>query len=176
METGIIIASRGLPKTGQVTEYRAGDDGTYQGGWWRGRKIADNRERFIAKTIEGDKVVIDNATGLMWAADRFAAGCGDGDTDYWSDAILVGNALDFAGNTDWRLPNINELVSIINWNKYDPALDEPPFISTQSLNYWSSTVDKNDTCYALVINFRNGFISNEDKEEKVFLRCVRGGL
>ena len=72
------ILTRGLPKTGQSVVYSAGDDGTYQSGWWRGKLNANNKVRYIAKTIGGDDVVIDRATSLMWAADGTAAGCGSG--------------------------------------------------------------------------------------------------
>ncbi|GAH35530.1 unnamed protein product, partial [marine sediment metagenome] len=69
MDTGQVILSQGLPKTGQETEYREGDDGTYEFGWWKNRLNANNKTRFIAKTIGVHAVVIDLATGLMWPAD-----------------------------------------------------------------------------------------------------------
>ncbi len=176
METGIIIPSRGLPKTGQIVEYQAGDDGTTQGGWWLGRKIADNRERFITKTIDGDDVVIDLATGLMWAADGNEAGCNNGDINIWYNAIIYATGLDFAGYTDWRLPNVNELLSIVNWSKDNSSIDEPPFINTIYEFYWSSTTYVRVTTYALVVKFSDGSLRSEYKEELLYLRCVRGGL
>ncbi|GAJ23406.1 unnamed protein product, partial [marine sediment metagenome] len=102
---------------GQITSYRNGDDGEYEAGWWRGRLNADNKTRFIAKTIGGGSVVIDLATGLMWPADGVAAGCNNGVALSWEAAIDYALSLDFAGFTDWRIPNVKELASIIDFSR-----------------------------------------------------------
>ena len=176
MKAKQVALSRFLPKTGQVTEYRAGDDGTYQAGWWKGKTVADNKTRFIVKGIAAEYVVIDLATGLMWVQDGNALGCNNGNVLSWNDAIDFANALDFAGFTDWRMPNINELTSILNHSLISPIISEPPFANTYSAMYWSSTVSYTPN-YCRVCTFNNGHTSQGSLAiDSCRLRCVRGGL
>ncbi len=104
MKTKHVNPSRLLPKTQQVTPATAGTDGYYQAGWWKGRDVDTNKTRFIAQTIDGDDVIIDMATGLMWAADGNEAGCNNGATITWDNGLVYAELLDFAGFTDWRMP------------------------------------------------------------------------
>ena len=130
MEAYKEILSRLLPKTGQITSYYFKDDGELQLGWWKGLLYADNKERFIQQTINGDVVVIDRATGLMWAADSLEGGCGDGVSRDWELTMGIMPYITFAGFSDWVVPNVLQLFSISNLGKYNPAIDEPPFINT----------------------------------------------
>lgn len=170
------ILSRALPKTGQVTEYEAGDDGTYEAGWWLKRLNANNRARFVAKTIGGDKVVFDKVTGLMWAADGNEAGCNDGAEISWAGGIAYALALDFAGFTDWRVPNAKELMSIVTYVRVTPALLEPPFINTGIALYWSSTTYSAATSAAWQGEFDTGALTLAIKTDTELIRCVRGGI
>lgn len=170
------ILSRGLPKTGQDILAAPGDDGICQAGWWVKRKIANNRTRFIAKTIDGDVVVFDRATGLCWAGDGNEAGCNNGATLAWGDAIIYANILDFAGFTDWRVPNKSELYSLVNHSIYSPSIAEPPFSNTASGYYWSSTTRADITTKVWRVDFACGFVSTPDKINSEHLRCVRKGL
>jgi len=176
-EAGQNIITRQLPKTGQVIEYQAGDDGTYEAGWWKGRLNANNRTRWIARTIGGDDIVLDRATGLMWAADGNAAGCNNGALITWANAIIYAEALNFAGFTDWRLPNITELISIIARDIRNPTIKEPPFVNTNMANdYWSATTYFTDTLKAWNVLFSNGDTVTVVKTNTAYLRCVRKGL
>jgi len=176
METEQVILTRQLPKTGYTYSYSDGDDAYYQAGWWKGRKIADNKTRFIAKTINGDDVVIDRATGLMWAADGAAAGCNNGGTLNLTDAIVYANALDFAGFTDWRLPNINELFSIVKHLSTNPSIYTDFFSNTVNNHYWSSGGAGPGGTYGKTGLFTLGEVVRAFREEVHYLRCVRGGL
>ena len=55
----------------------------------------------------------------------------------WQQALAYCEDLDLAGHTDWRLPDRNELQSIVDYSRSDPAID--PLFSTVASNYWSST-------------------------------------
>ncbi|GAI62347.1 unnamed protein product, partial [marine sediment metagenome] len=157
-------------------EYRAGDDGAYQAGWWQGLKIADNKTRFIAKRINYNDVVIDLATGLMWPASGNKCACNEGLPLNWEDAITYALDLTFAGFTDWRLPNIIELLSIIDFSLANPAIKDPPFKNTQSLHYWSSSTYKGIITKAWTCNFLLGITATTLKTESKLLRCVRDGV
>ena len=176
MKAKNINLSRGLPKTGQTTEYRAGDDGTYQAGWWRGKNVANNKTRFVIKTIDGDVVVIDRATGLMWAADGNEAGCNGGVGLIWNAAIDYANALNFAGFTDWRLPDIDKLISIVDFGTLAPTIDEIYFTNTKTDYYWSSTTILSTPTSKYTVDFGSGISDSSAMGFPVALRCVRGGV
>ncbi len=122
-----------LLQTGQTASCRAGDDGHYR----KGVSFS-----YQTRMIAGGLVTIDNATGLMWASDGLAAGCNNGDLiNSWSGAIDWAEGLEFAGYSDWRLPNVRELLSLVNYSKFWPALDKAYFPGTGESNvYWSSTI------------------------------------
>ena len=171
------ILTRCLPKTGQETEYQAGDDGTYEAGWWKGRLNLNNRVRFVSKTIGGDVVVLDRATGLMWAANGNAAGCNNGARISWSNGITYANGLTFAGFSDWRLPNLRELMSIINWSLINPAISQPPFLNSKyDYGSWSSTTCVWSIEKGWAVTFDFGWNYYFDKTLTKYIRCVRKGL
>jgi len=167
LDAGQNIITRHLPKTGQVTSYRAGDDGVHEAGWWRGRLNANNRQRWIEKEIgpalppplTGD-IVLDRATGLMWPKDWSHAGTNDGLTLAWNAAIDWANALNWATFTDWRLPNIAELHSLVEFAGASPLYYSPPFVNIQDndpgYGLWSSTTDSINTDKAYVMRFALG--------------------
>jgi hypothetical protein len=128
-----------VPKTGQVTIYASGDDGDLQTG------VASPNPRFTDNT---DGTVTDKNTGLVWLKN---ANCFD--KRLWADAITNSNSLNSGecgltdGSTegDWRLPNYKELFSLLDANKFNPALPSGhPFTIVQSDYYWSSTTVESD--------------------------------
>lgn len=173
MDSEHIVLSRLLPKTGQTQPFKSGDDGHLEKGWWKNRPVVTNRERFVAKTINGDDVVIDRATGLMWAADGNESGSDMGDKLIWIEVCLYAEQLIFAGFSDWRIPNIVELVSIVDFGRYNPAID-PLFVNTHlDTRYWSATTVHNTTTAAFYVEFTNGGAYYIDKGNASYIRCVR---
>lgn len=107
--------SHGLPKTGRITEIIAGDDGTYERGWWLGTLNDNNRTRFIEKEYVTDEpIIIDLATHLIWPKDLNSVATDTGAKKNLSDAIAFCEALDFGGFDDWYMPNILEMCSLVN--------------------------------------------------------------
>lgn len=176
MKADQVILSRLLPKTGQVISYEDGDDGAIEAGWWRGLSVADNKTRFIAKTIDGNSVVIDLATGLMWDADRSIDGFGGGATMLWVDAVLFPLTRSYAGFDDWRMPNIKELRSIVDFTKTNPAIDTNFFPDTESDYFWTSTTYVSITTSAWAVKFDIGWDGHRPKGLVYPCRYVRGGL
>ncbi|MBU1128183.1 MAG: DUF1566 domain-containing protein [Candidatus Omnitrophica bacterium] len=127
-------ANYGLPKTGQETSYGANDDADYadpasedvgytrKNGTWAGWNADGGRF-----TDNGDGTITDNATGLMWVANPSTAGVGGKYS--WTNAILVCEGLTYAGHSDWRLPNVKELHSIVDYGRYNPSIDTNFFTS-----------------------------------------------
>jgi hypothetical protein len=158
----------GVPKTGQTTSYADYDDAWY----------VTNQNIGVPKsgahyTNNGDGTITDNATGLEWVADPTAAGVGG--TYSWADAITACEGLTYAGHSDWRLPNVKELQSIVDFSRVGPAIDTTYFTS-QSDIYWSSTTHAGSTVFAWGVSFGVGnVIGDVDKTSPYYVRPVRGG-
>ena len=100
---------------------------------------------------------------------------GSATTYTWSNAISYCESLSLGGRTDWRLPNVNELRSIINFTKAtSPSIDSTAFPNTQSLNYCSSSTFSQDINNALYVNFGKGYIYDLSKTSINSVRCVTG--
>jgi len=88
-------------------------------------------------TDNGDGTVTDNNKKLMWSKDANLFG-----RQYWYDAMDYCEGLMWANHTDWRLPSLAELKSLIDTSEYAPALPlGHPFLNVQPLDhyYWTST-------------------------------------
>ncbi len=180
-----------LSKTGQtkcydtagyeVTCMDTGHDGEIQAG------VVWQAPRF---TMNTDATVTDSQTGLIWAKDgnimltRDPGWDNDGAVtwQYALDYVAKLNAENYLGHNDWRLPNINELESLINADMSDLAvwLNSQGFTNMQSYNYWSSTTLASNTGDAWSISLNNGGwlnigIKNSDSYYVLLVRSGRGG-
>ena len=84
-------------------------------------------------TDNGDGTVTDNTTGLMWQKQD------DGVRRTWDQALEYCKGLSLGGHSDWRLPTVKELQSIVDYAKHNPAIDTMFFPDTKASVYWSST-------------------------------------
>ncbi len=162
-----------LPRTGQNACYDPGgsvvpcagpgQDGDKQvGAAWPSPRFTDN----------GDGTVTDGLTGLIWLKD---ANCTDaaggiersGGLLDWPSALAWCNKLangkcglsDNSVAGDWRLPNIVELRSLIDYSRHDPALSAGhPFYKVQPTWYWSSTTNPVTTTGAYNVGMGRGSI------------------
>ena len=73
---------------------------------------------------------------------------------------------------DWRLPTIQELLTLVNYNKYNPACD---LEDTQCNFYWSSSPFAPDSRNAWSVHFGEGVDYWEGKSRFHLVRCVRDG-
>ncbi|MCP4138859.1 MAG: DUF1566 domain-containing protein [Chloroflexi bacterium] len=98
----------------------------------------------------GNSTVSDNATGLTWMQNDSASGVN------WEAAINYCESLDFAGSSNWRLPNAKELHSIVDYKRSpdmtNSAAIDPVFNISMITNeagqsdypaFWSSTTHAN---------------------------------
>jgi hypothetical protein len=123
-------------------------------------------DRFVRD--DSKEVVIDNATNLMWQDDNEAKTV----KKAWEEAINYCENLTLGGYNDWYLPNINQLYSIIDENKYDPTIDST-FQNVVSKSYWSSTTAASNNSDAWEISFENGSDYWCNKTYVRNVRCVR---
>lgn len=167
--------SRGLPKTGQEISYANYDDGQYEAGWWLGLLNANNRTRFIEKEfVSGEIVVVDLATSLMWPKDLHSLICGTGETVPWINAVAIPIGKSYGGFSDWRLANIIELVSLVNYGVSAPSIYTDVFDNYPYGYYiWSANTLNNLTTYASQIAHTDGIgIRGKPKTESyMFIAC-----
>ncbi|MFC1883163.1 DUF1566 domain-containing protein [Thermodesulfobacteriota bacterium] len=118
----------------------------------------------------GDGTVTDHATGLIWQQ-------GESEMKDWETACAYCESLSLAGKNDWRLPNIKELKSIVDYDKYNPAINTAYFTDFPEVKhsyYWSSTAHSNMEGYAGAVLFFSGGVLYGCKSGDHFTRCVRG--
>ncbi len=172
-----------VPQTGQticsndfviIDCTNTGQDGEYQMG------VVCPDPRF---TDNGDGTVTDNCTGLIWLQNANCFG-----KKLWSAALTDSNNLadESCGLTDgsvvgdWRLPNVRELASLIDYGNWAPALPtDNHFTGVESFAYWTSTTAQQEKGYAWYVSFTGGNVSLTAKEEYLqhynYVWPVRGG-
>ncbi|HMO50476.1 MAG TPA: DUF1566 domain-containing protein [Kiritimatiellia bacterium] len=160
-----------IPRTGQTVSYTPEDDGEIQYG------TTGPTPRFTVATNDTDEVVTDHLTGLMWVkAPRSLPDNDIVNAWTWSNAVAYCRNLEYAGHSDWRLPNIRELLSLIDFGQTDFALPvQHPFSGLFASHYWSSTTRKDDPTLAWNIRPQYGFMGSNSKGNLMNLWPVRGG-
>jgi hypothetical protein len=162
-----------IPKTGQTVSYASGDDGYVEAGnSWPAVRFTDN----------GDGTMTDNLTGLMWLKD---AGCL---SKNWSSALTTIAGINTnptgyscqeyaASYSDWRLPNVNEIESLINFGDANSTswLGSQGFMNVKSSYYWSSTTYQNNTSQAWGLQMTKGRTATLSKKYSYSVWPVRGG-
>ncbi len=93
----------------------------------------------------------------------------------WQVAMDYCQNLTFDSKADWRLPNVDELQTILDRSKFYPATDKTMFPHIHSTYYWSSTTYAYNTDFAWYVNFSHGLVGRYGKSDNFYIRCVRGG-
>ena len=170
-----------VEKTGQITCYSdeepweeidctgTGRDGDLQMGVaWPEQRFTDNL----------DGTVTDHLTGLIWLKDGNCFG-----ERTWVEAISDCNGLatgscglsDGSSAGDWRLPNIKELQSLIDYGSFMPALPlGHPFINEYAV-FWSSTNNTHYDWISWYVSLISGSVGYDNKTEIYYVLPVRGG-
>ena len=152
-----------------------GQDGNYERNPMSFTKLDKNGNE-LPDSSSHWAMVRDNVTCLIWEVKtRY-----NKENKYtWQDAkdefIRKLNSSRFGGYSDWRLPHREELRSIVDYGKYDPAVNEQYFPYTMSSFYWSSstTVGHRDGAWGVYFNGGDG--TPKSKSSKYFVRAVREG-
>jgi len=106
-----------------------------------------------------DNEIRDHQTGLVWRRD-------------YKVGLTWQQALDYAKSLgdDWHLPTIDELETLLNRERFNPASDFP---DVPSACFWSSSSIVDNPYYAWLVNFNSGYVSHASKAGTLYARCVR---
>lgn len=143
--------------------------------------VAPDSRYTRSEPVAGQRVVTDTATGLIWkecVEGRTGAGCvGDASaTMTWASALAAARSSTWAGYGDWRLPNINELSSLVESGCHSPSINSSYFPNTSTnAIHWSSTTYGPNASFARAAGFGDGAHGAINKTANVELRLVRGG-
>jgi hypothetical protein len=143
---------------------------------WGFKGFSTIKHDYNLETIRGDVVVVDNATGLMWHQ--------GGSRKYmkWKKAkewIKKLNKIGYAGYYDWRIPTLEEAVSLLesskrtkNYYRGSPLNTDPVFDDKQRW-IWTGDRPSHLSHYGWGLNFTNGEASYYDD---LYVRPVRSVL
>ncbi len=133
-----------------------------------------NAENYTTVTRNGENMISDSATNLFWEGYSM-------DVDSWQGALSYCANLQYAGYSDWRLPNRNELASLVDYSKAGTGAEViSSFPGMTPDMFWTSTPG-NIGSNNWIIDMKSGVVSqmttDEMEEEQTFLvRCVRSDL
>ncbi|MGD9732942.1 MAG: DUF1566 domain-containing protein [Desulfamplus sp.] len=115
-----------------------------------------NSDNFV---INGDGTITDVITGLMWQETKNNA-------TTWKDALYYCENLNLGGYTNWRLPTIKELGTLIDYNRYNPSINIDIFSDNNPFALWSNTTCLGYLANAWITLFSLGAIDdyNGDKD------------
>lgn len=145
--------------------------------------------------------VSDNHTGLTWEV-KTVDGLRDQDHNYtWYDSayedvdgrtagvmdggncegsrcdtegyVAAVNDEGLCGASDWRMPTIDELHSILHMGRTNPAIDEDFFPNTVGGRFWSSSLDPGQDFRAWYVRAERGRDAGMDKNRGAAVRLVR---
>ena len=119
-------------------------------------------------TDNGNGTLTDNVTGLTWQQTDVA-------DKTWAEAVDYCNNLDLGGHTDWQLPALVELDSIMDLSvdtDTGAAAINPIFTGTAAAGYWTSTEDPDDSAQAWILDFGTTEDDTVAKSDTNYTRCV----
>lgn len=143
---------------------------------------------------------LDNVTGLMWELKTTGGLRSQNQTYSWFDSaspdgnagvVSAGNCKfegrcdtekfmqdvneqGLCGFNDWRMPNVNELLSIVDFGRALPAIDPDYFPNTQSADFWSATprpTEGRDISW--FVSFGDGLVHSTGRDGELYVRLVR---
>ena len=132
-----------------------------------------------------DNTIVDNTTNLEWQRCRLGTtwdasansclddGVSDNETYTWEQALEAAASNALNGGSDWRLPNIKELASIVEEACYNPAINLELFPDTPSDVFWSSSPYASYSYNAWIVSFGYGYDDDSNRDYSLYVRLVR---
>ena len=183
-----------LARAGQLQKVGGGNAG------FDFTKLDANGNALPASATSWD-CVRDNHTGLIWEVKTTSGLRGMYNTYTWYDPnspdgnsgtanggnctgsacdttgfVQAVNAQGLCGASDWRMPTWRELQGIVDYGRFNPAIDTGYFPNTPSSHFWSASPFANTSGGAWYVLFSHGYASYDVSRSYVrHVRLVRGG-
>ncbi len=131
-----------------------------------------------AFTDHGDGTVTHTVTGLMWQRCSMGqawngSGC-SGEAGEYTFEQAQGLTSSLGGHADWRLPSLWELMTIVDYDESNPAINGEVFPDTLSSLFWSGSPFANLSDVAWYVHFRHGNANGSSRDDARSVRLVRG--
>ncbi len=123
---------------------------------------------YKVETVKGEKVVIDHVTGLMWHQSGSRLHMNWTKAKQWIKDL---NSSEYAGYNDWRLPTVEEAVSLLEKAKKSDNIYIDTVFDKNQLYIW--TGDSYGSRTAWVVSFRNGQVTWIRIDFRNYVRSVR---
>ena len=146
--------------------------------------VKDNVTGLIWENKTNDGSIHDRSKTFTWCDTNAATNggnqgtCGTGTGNTATDTkayIKALNDANFGGFSDWRMPNVKEMESIVDMGMINPSINTVWFPSTVSSYYWLSTTYAFGSASAWCVYFTNGYAYSTNKTNAYAVRAVRGG-
>ncbi|MCP3925462.1 MAG: DUF1566 domain-containing protein [Desulfobacterales bacterium] len=181
-DTTIVKVGKFVVDTGQTQFYAVnfGEDSDYTINPPSFKKLNSSGAE-LDDSVSVWSMVKDNVTCLIWENKTNDGSINDYDDEYtWQDAQDVfitdlNSGSGFCGYTDWRLPTVKELSTIINSGRFPSTVNGDYFINTKSLYYWTVTTYAGNTVSAWLVDFFDGEVLYHGKTNSNYVRAVRSG-
>lgn len=129
-------------------------------------------EMFAEFSRDNEKeIVTDSTSGLMWQDDNVTKQT----KMNFADAKNSCEALKLGGYDDWRVPSIEELQTITDYSRFNPAIQKEFINFSLDSSYWSSTIYANSIEFAHTVRTHDGSLWGSTILSERDIRCVRGG-
>jgi len=133
-------------------------------------KSRDAINRYMMKNLHRDEVVVDQETGLMW---QQAASSEHMLYSLAAEWIKNLNKRGFAGFNDWRLPTLEEAMTLLEQSPNSAGLYIDPIFNSKQRS-WMWTADRGEADSAWYVNFNYGYSRlNRIKSSNNHVRAVR---
>ena len=123
---------------------------------------------FSNNFIKSENIVIDIKKNLMWQDNPENIEY----TENWTFSKEYCSSLTLNGYTDWKLPTIKELQSIVDISKRKLAINSE-FKFTAPSSYWSKSQDIVNKSNAWYVGFKTGATFRDSKDYDCYIRCIR---
>jgi hypothetical protein len=147
-----------------------------------GSSVTTDDEDFVISEDE-PSIVTHSTTGLSWSRclvgqvwnndDETCDGTGKQLT--WQEALQLSSSYELEQKTGWRVPNIKELVSIVERNCVLPSANLTIFDNTPAQSFWSSSPNTaaGQSNEAWAVSFSNGRLDSKLKQQDFYVRMVK---
>lgn len=128
--------------------------------------IPSRAEAPVGRYVVTADTVHDHETGLVWARQPSANAMS------WAAAENLCESLATDGG-GFRLPSVKELLTIVDMEAFDPAIDSDAFPDTGSELYWSGSVFRGLEPEVWLVDFGYGWNTRGPREDAHRVRCCR---